>query len=93
MRAQYSKCKQVKGRTNIVNCEFFQVNKINNKDNIIIETSEKSFIAINVIEGKGTLKLKNKQYKINKGDSFIIPACNKSYELIGNIQCLESYIN
>lgn len=83
----------IEGRINIVNCEFFQVNKINNKNNIIIETSEKSFIAINVIEGKGILKLNNKQYKINKGDSFIIPACNKSYELIGNIECLESYIN
>lgn len=84
---------EIEGRTNIVNCEFFQVNKINNKNKIIIETPEKSFTAINVIEGNGILKLNNKEYKVKKGDSFIIPACNKSYELIGNIQCLESYIN
>lgn len=79
-------------KVNVVKSEFFTTNKINVKDKFQENISDESFIAINVIEGSGNLKIANSNYEIKKGDSFIIPACIKQYELQGKMELLQSYI-
>lgn len=79
-------------KVNIVNSEFFITNKINVKGKFEEEVSKDSFVAINVIEGKGVLKLSQNIYDIEKGDSFIIPANSEEYSLEGNMEILESYV-
>lgn len=77
-------------KVNIVKSEFFTTNKIN-VDGIFQENiSKESFLAFNVIDGNGIIKVNEKDYKINKGDSFIIPALAEKYILEGKIELLES---
>jgi len=66
--------------------------KINVKTCFQEEISGESFLAFNVIEGNGNLKVQNQIYEITKGDSFIIPANAKQYELQGEMELLESYL-
>lgn len=76
----------------IVKSEFFEVEKIN-CNNIFEDVSNSTtFFAINVVEGEGSIETINKEYKIKKGDSFLIPAFLGKYKIEGNITFLKSYI-
>ena len=90
--SQINKINNEDQKVNIVKSEFFTTNKINIKDRFQENVSNESFIALNVVEGIGILKVSGNIYNVKKGDSFIIPASAKSYELEGNIELLESYI-
>lgn len=79
-------------KVNVAKSEFFTTNKLHVQDQFAEEISEESFIALNVIEGKGTLKVANQNYEIKKGDSFLVPANAKKYELLGNMELLQSYV-
>lgn len=79
-------------KVHVVQSEFFMTDKINVKTYFQEEISDQSFLAFNVIEGTGNLKVQNQIYQINKGDSFIIPANAKQYELQGEMELLESYL-
>lgn len=79
-------------KINVVDTQYFTTNKINVKDKFKENTSMNSFIAFNVIEGNGILKIINKSYELKKGDSFIIPACINVYELDGKMELLQSYV-
>ena len=43
-------------------------------------------------EGKGIIQTETNECKIEKGDSFIIPATLGKYKIEGNVQFLKSYI-
>ena len=58
----------------------------------MFDSDEKTFKAINVISGKGTLKYNSMEYSINQGDSFIIPANLGKYTIDGDLEILISYI-
>ncbi len=79
-------------KVSVVESKFFTTNKINVKLKFQEEISGQSFLAFNVIEGKGKLKIQNQTYEITKGDSFIIPANAKQYELQGEIELLQSHV-
>lgn len=79
-------------KVRVVQSEFFMTDKINVKTCFQEEISGQSFLAFNVIEGAGKLKLQNQTYEITKGDSFILPANAKQYELQGEMELLESYL-
>lgn len=76
----------------IVKSEFFEVEKINCKEYYEDYSDINTFYAINIIEGKGTIQTASNEYKIEKGDSFIIPATLGKYVIKGNVQFLKSYI-
>lgn len=80
------------GKINIIESEFFHTSKINVNEKIQENVSEESFLALNVIEGEGTLRVAEKEYTITKGDSFIIPASAGQYSLEGKMELLESNI-
>lgn len=79
-------------KVNVVKSEFFTTNKINVINKFQEKVSKDSFIAFNVIEGEGTLKIAENTYELNKGDSFIIPACVEQYILQGKMELLQTYI-
>ena len=79
-------------KLNIVKSEFFITNKINVTEEYQEEISGETFIAFNVIEGKGELVIEDKIYKIEKGESFIIPANVEKYKILGEVQLLQSFI-
>lgn len=79
-------------KVRVVQSEFFMTDKINVKTCFQEEITGQSFLAFNVIEGAGKLKLQNQTYEITKGDSFILPANAKQYELQGEMELLESYL-
>ncbi len=79
-------------KDNIVKSEYFITNKINVNGEYTEDGLGESFIAFNVVEGSGSLKIDNNIYELKKGDSFIIPAVTKSYKIQGNLELLQSYI-
>lgn len=79
-------------KDNIVESEYFITNKINVNGEYTEDGLRESFIAFNVVEGSGILKIDNNIYELKKGDSFIIPAVTKRYNIQGNLELLQSYI-
>lgn len=76
----------------IVESKFFEVEKIN-CDEIYEDCSNlNTFYAINVLDGKSVLETATNKYKIEKGDSFLVPATLGKYKIEGKIQFLKSYI-
>ncbi len=76
----------------IVQSEFFEVEKINCNECYEDCSDVNTFYAINIIDGKGSIQTSTNEYKIVKGDSFIIPATLGKYFIKGNVQFLKSYI-
>lgn len=91
-RPQIQNIKNDITKVNVVTSEFFITNKINVTEEYQEEVSGETFIAFNVIEGKGELVIENKVYKIEKGESFIIPANAGKYKIQGKVQLLQSFI-
>ena len=77
-------------KVSVVQSEFFTTNKINVKDQFSESLSGESFLAMNVVEGRGKLKVEQEIYEIEKGNSFILPACVEQYQLEGTIEILAS---
>ncbi len=77
----------------IVDNEFFKVEKISIKDEYKDCSKKETFYTINVLEGSGKIETKNKEYMVNKGDSFLIPANLGQYIIKGKIEILKSYID
>lgn len=78
---------------NIVDSKFFCVEKINCENNYEEYSDSNTFFAINVLNGEGILKTNTNEYKIEKGDSFLIPSKLGKYEIKGKIQFLKTYIS
>lgn len=77
---------------NILDLQCFKVDKIKINCQYDAESNKQTFYAINIIDGKGKIYANNKEYKIKKGDSFIIPAKLGKYKIIGNITALKTYL-
>lgn len=76
----------------IVKSEFFEVEKINSNEVYKDCSDLNTFYAINVLDGEGVLETTTNKYKIEKGDSFLVPATLGKYKITGKIQFLKSYI-
>ena len=77
---------------NIVRNQYFEVYKINCKDNFEDFTNNESFYTINVVSGKGTIETEFEKVEIKTGDSFIIPATLGRYKISGKIELLKSNV-
>ena len=80
------------GENNIINGDFFKTNKIVINGVYNGKTDGESFYIINVVDGKGKILTNNKEYKLNIGDSFIIPATIGSYTIEGKMHVLKTWI-
>lgn len=91
-RPQIKNIKKDVTKINVVESEYFITNKLNINGKWKEEVSNESFMAFNVVEGSGEVITNQTSNLIKKGDSFILPACIKQYELQGNMELLQSYI-
>lgn len=71
----------------LVNCEFYTVEKITINGSTALEQVE-PFTIMSVINGEGYLDGE----RIAKGDHFILPSGFGSYVLEGNLECIASHI-
>lgn len=76
----------------IVDNEFFKVEKIVVDGEYRDKTTKETFYTMNVLEGIGKIEAENKEYKLNKGDSILIPANLGQYIIKGEMELLKSYI-
>lgn len=77
---------------NIYKSKPFNIDMINVKNKLDEVSSEDSFFAYVVIEGKGNIKSHNYSRNIEKGTTFLIPSTLGNYTLIGNMKLMKIYL-
>lgn len=77
---------------NLVQNEYFITDKINCQEKFKDFSNKRSFYAINIVKGRGSVKTEYEEAKIKQGDSFIIPANLGYYEIFGQLEFLKTYI-
>lgn len=77
----------------VVDCEYFTTNYIPLTDILKFELNKESFKVLMCVEGNFELKLNEKIYKYNVGDTILIPAFIDSFEISGKASLLEIYIS
>lgn len=77
---------------NVITCNYFKVDSLNIETSYQETLDKTTFEAIMVVEGNGILKVKNKEYKIKLGESFMIPANLGEYEIKGKLKLLKAYL-
>lgn len=81
------------GEQLLVNNNYFNISKVFSLQQYKNKLTENSFLLINIIKGENiTLIFDNKKYILQKGQSFILPACDKNYEIIGNVEFIKTWI-
>lgn len=83
---------KVKEYQKILDTGNFKVDKLNINGKYLAESNEDTFYAINILDGEGRIYWNNKEHKIKKGDSFIIPANIGKYKISGNLIALKTYL-
>ncbi len=76
----------------VMDCNYFKVDVLNVTENYQAKSRKDTFEAYMVVEGKGKLETKGKEYDIKIGESFILPASLGEYEIKGNIKLLKAYL-
>lgn len=87
----YSK---IKNKSNaIVDCPYFTTNFIPLDGNLKVVNDEKSFLVYMCVEGSFELNYDKKVYSYQMGDTILIPAKMKEFEIHGKASMLEIYIS
>ena len=74
--------------TLLTKCDLFTVNHYDVEKSLTLETDEKSFNHVLVIDGEGEINGKS----LKKGDSFFIPAGFGKYEICGKCEIIVTNI-
>ncbi|MCW2119479.1 type I phosphomannose isomerase catalytic subunit [Flavobacterium sp. 7A] len=77
----------------IVDCKYFTTNSIPLDGSIAINKTGETFTVYMCIEGDFNVTANNQKYLFKKGDTVLIPAGLKSYEVSGKASLLEIYIS
>ncbi|MFK7048813.1 type I phosphomannose isomerase catalytic subunit [Flavobacterium columnare] len=78
---------------NVVDSPYFTVKVIELKKKYKKQNEVDSFVVYMCIEGDLGVKIKEQIYEFSKGDTFLIPAALKDYQLIGTSKLLEIVIS
>jgi len=78
--------------SNIFECEYLKVSKIECRKNLSLMCTEDSFYSLLIISGNGQIHYKGKVYEYTSGDSFFLPAGMGKIELHGEFTALLSSI-
>jgi len=76
----------------VVDCPYFTTNFIPLDGALSIQKTGDSFTVYMVVDGEFSIKTLAETYKFELGDTVLIPAALKKYELVGNASILEIYI-
>ncbi|MBQ7226504.1 MAG: class I mannose-6-phosphate isomerase [Clostridia bacterium] len=79
--------------SNLANCQYFKVDRYKTSSAMFLVASKESFNSVLCLEGEGTIFCDNKEYALNKGDSYFIPAGMGGYVIRGNVEVIVSKIN
>lgn len=77
----------------ICNNKYFKVEKIISENSSEGRTDGDTFYAMSVVSGEGTIKINEKHYNLNCGQSFLISANNVKYTINGKLEILKTSIN
>lgn len=80
------------GEENMIASHFFKTDKVTIQGSRKDKSNHETFYAMNVVKGNGQIIANGKTYKLELGDSFLIPANLGEYELKGNMELLKSYL-
>lgn len=76
----------------VADCDYFTVDKLNLDGKVMKKmegnVSEKSFVSILILEGKGTVTDTGETLEFKKGDSFFLPAGSGNYVVEGYCEAL-----
>ena len=76
----------------LASCKYFTVKHLACVNKLFIDTNEKCFQSIIVLDGQGSLTLGDTVIELNKGDSIFIPAQKGKCTLDGNFEFILSYV-
>ena len=77
----------------MVDCDYFTTNFLPINGNVPIQKDGKSFTVYMCVDGSFDISFSDKRNSFNKGDTVLIPADLKDYELSGTATLLEIYIS
>jgi mannose-6-phosphate isomerase len=77
----------------MVDCPYFTTNYLPLNGNSTVSKTGDSFTVYMCVEGSFEIKYDNQVMRYQTGDTVLIPAVVKSYELVGNASLLEVYIS
>ena len=89
-RKQYPKTENVSNT--MVDCKYFTTNFIPLNGNVAMHKDGSSFTVFMCTEGSFEIAIGGKSYPYKKGDTVLIPAAIKNFELSGMASVLEIYI-
>ncbi|MBN1470064.1 MAG: mannose-6-phosphate isomerase, class I [Fusobacteriaceae bacterium] len=75
---------------NLTRNEYFNIDKIN-VSGIYKDTTYKNFVILSILDGEGKIIFNNNKYKLEKGDTYFIPA-NLEVEFEGELEILKSFL-
>lgn len=78
--------------SHIAQCEYFTVDKLAVKDEVIGQVPKDSFLSILALDGQGAISVGEECEQFQKGDSFFLPANGGKYCIKGVGKFLLSYI-
>ena len=84
--------KQINQSNEVVHCPYFKTNFIALNEQLSIQNDKDSFLVYMCVEGNFEIDLENQKYAYKKGDTVLIPAEIKDFQLLGNASLLEIYI-
>lgn len=79
----------------LIHCQYFKTNFIRLSNHIEIDTVKDSFIVYICVQGSTLFKYKNKEEKLQCGETLLVPASLKQFSiepLSNNTELLESFI-
>ena len=89
-RKEYSKTSN--SSNTVVDCKYFTTNFIPLEGTVTVQKNGNSFTVYMGAEGSFTLSIDEKKYTYQKGDTVLVPASIKEFQLSGNASVLEIYI-
>ncbi len=78
--------------TSIYKSDIFSIDMMKVEGEEKAKSSEESFYAYIVIEGEGSVKANNFVKKIEKGDTFMIPASLGDYSISGSMKLMKIWV-
>lgn len=76
--------------SNIFECEYFKVAKVENTKKVTLNCSKDSFHSLLFLKGNGTILYQGEKYDFSSGESYFLPAGLGVYQVEGNCQFLLS---
>ncbi len=92
VNAQKKYSKNDNNSNEIVDCQYFTTNFIPLNDKMIINKYGETFTVFMCTEGNFNIEIDSAIYSYKKGDTVLIPARIRKFNLIGNASLLEIYI-